>query len=84
MSTTTLTVQELEQQLATMKALLSEAKKANRPKAAVTAELHTAKESGKLSIAIGQGFRKAYLNADQVTFILDNQDSMKQMIAQLK
>ena len=84
MSTTTLSVTELTAQLEPMKLLLKEAKQATKPKTAVSATLHTAKDSGKLSICVGQGFRKAYLNADQVNYILGNADEMKAFLTQLK
>ena len=84
MSITTLSVTELTAQLEAMKLLLKEAKQATKPKTAVSATLHTAKDSGKLSICVGQGFRKAYLNADQVNYILMNRDMMMEFIGQLK
>jgi hypothetical protein len=80
MTNQTKTIDQLNTELELLKTQLKQAKQANRPKTPVTAEIHTAKESGKLSIAIGQGFRKAYLNRDQVTFILDNAEAMQQMI----
>lgn len=54
-----------------------------KAKTPVTAIMHTAQSSGKLSICLAQGVRKAYLNADQVNFILDNASSLKEMVAKL-
>ena len=84
MTNATLSVQELQAQLNAAKEALKAAKLASKTKTAtpVTAAIHTA-ESGKLSVKVSQGIRAAYLNAAQVTFILDNADSMKQMIAKL-
>lgn len=81
---TQLSVSELQAQLESMKLLLKQAKQSTRVKTPVTAVLHTAKDSGKLSIALGQGFRKAYLNADQIMFILNNQDEMAKLMSALK
>lgn len=84
MSNQTLTVQQLQEQLNAAKEALKAAKMASKTKTAtpVAANIHIA-ESGKTSIKVAQGIRAAYLNAAQVKFILDNADSMKQMIASL-
>lgn len=79
-----MTTQQLEEAVKMLQAQLKEAKKADRPKTAVQATLHTAKESGKKSICLGQGFRKAYLNADQVMFIINNKENMINMLDGLK
>ena len=54
-----------------------------RAKMPIECKVHTAKESGKLSIYIGQGRRVAYLNADQVNFILDNAELLQGFVNQL-
>lgn len=82
-TTATMTKQQLEDAVKLLTAQLKEVKRAEKPKTAVIAELHTAKESGKKSIMIGQGFRKAYLNADQVNFILNNAETLTNMIKSL-
>ena len=78
-----MTIEQMTAQLEAMKLELKEAKRATKTKQAVTAEIHTAKESGKLSIAISQGFRKAYMNIDQLAFIFNNRDSIESMMSQL-
>jgi hypothetical protein len=75
----TKTIEQLTLELESMKQALKQAKIAQRPKTPVTAEIHTAKDSGKLSIKIAQGFRTAYLNKDQIEFIINNQESVLQM-----
>lgn len=79
----TKTVEQLTSELEAMKQALKLAKQATKTKQAVTAEIHTAKESGKLSLSVAQGFRKAYLNKEQVMFIINNQEKMIDMIKSL-
>lgn len=75
-----MTVENLEKQIQMLKAKLAETKRASKP---VEAKLHVAKESGKMSIAVGQGFRQAYLNKAQVEFILNNADLIRGFVVEL-
>ena len=79
----TRTIESMTAELESMKAALKQAKQANKPKTPVTASLHTAKDSGKLSIKVNQGFRSAYLNAEQILFIIANGEQMVAMTKEL-
>jgi hypothetical protein len=79
----TRTIESMTAELEAMKQSIKQAKQANRPKTPVTATLHTAKDSGKLSIKVAQGFRSAYLNAEQILFIIANGESMIAMTKNL-
>lgn len=80
----TRTIESMTLELEAMKQALKQAKQANKPKTPVTASLHTAKDSGKLSVKVAQGFRSAYLNAEQIMFILNNHEQMAQMAGNLQ
>jgi hypothetical protein len=79
----TQTIESMAAELEAMKLALKQAKMANKPKTPVTAALHTAKDSGKLSIKVAQGFRSAYLNAEQILFIIANSEQMVAMTKEL-
>lgn len=73
----------LEKQIKMLQAKLRSSKATKKP---IVASIHTAKDSGKYSIKIGNdgGFRQAYLNVDQVEFILNNADAMRSMASELR